>query len=238
MSAGKTPISPVRWSRGVHRLSLLRPPWRVSRITVRYVSYMFEVGRDPGAERRRCPAGIQLGTRDRGAASRVRGAAESGRYPNRTVACGGVNWFRTLSGVPADGSPMGVKVIAGAFARRQVSYLISLFDQDTAELVALMDGNSITGYRTAATSALAADLLARAGALTVAVIGSGFEARKHVRALAAVRPLRKCGSSARAPGAAPGSRRNSRISGSPSSPASRPPRPWPALISSYARQVA
>jgi ornithine cyclodeaminase/alanine dehydrogenase len=84
---------------------------------------------------------------------------------------------------------MGVKVIAGAFARRQVSYLISLFDQDTAELVALMDGNSITGYRTAATSALAADLLARAGALTVAVIGSGFEARKHVRALAAVRIL-------------------------------------------------
>jgi ornithine cyclodeaminase/alanine dehydrogenase len=118
------------------------------------------------------------------------GAAEPGRYPNRTVARGGVNWFRTLSGVPADGSPMGVKIIAGAFARRQVSYLISLFDQDTAELVALMDGNSITGYRTAATSALAADLLARAGALTVAVIGSGFEARKHVRALAAVRSLR------------------------------------------------
>ncbi len=117
------------------------------------------------------------------------GAAEPCRYPNRTVARGGVNWFRTLSGVPADGSPMGVKVIAGAFARRQVSYLISLFDQDTAELVALMDGNSITGYRTAATSALAADLLARAGALTVAVIGSGFEARKHVRALAAVRAL-------------------------------------------------
>ena len=118
------------------------------------------------------------------------GAAEAGRYPGRTVARGGVNWFRTLSGVPADGSPMGAKVIAGAFARRQVSYLISLFDQDTAELVALMDGNSITGYRTAATSALAADLLAPAGALTVAAVGSGFEARKHVRALAAVRSLR------------------------------------------------
>jgi ornithine cyclodeaminase/alanine dehydrogenase len=118
------------------------------------------------------------------------GTAEPGRYPSRTVARGGVNWFRTLSGIPADGSPMGVKVIAGAFARRQVSYLISLFDQDTAELVALMDGNSITGYRTAATSALAADVLARAGALQVAVIGSGFEARKHVHALAAVRSLR------------------------------------------------
>jgi hypothetical protein len=37
------------------------------------------------------------------------GAAEPGRYPNRTVARGGVNWFRALSGVPADGSPIGLK---------------------------------------------------------------------------------------------------------------------------------
>ncbi|WP_221623158.1 ornithine cyclodeaminase family protein [Micromonospora globispora] len=114
---------------------------------------------------------------------------DPGRYPNRAVAHGGINWFRTLSGIPADGSPMGAKTIAGAWSKRQVSYLISLFDQDTAELVALMDGNSITGYRTAATSALAIDLLARAGAVTAAVIGSGFEAQKHVRALAAVRKL-------------------------------------------------
>lgn len=117
------------------------------------------------------------------------GAGDTGRYPNRTVARGGPNWLRILSGIPADGSPMGAKIIAGAFTRRLVSYLIPLFDQDTAELVALMDGNSITGYRTAATSALAADLLARPGALSVAVIGSGFEARKHVRALSAVREL-------------------------------------------------
>lgn len=116
-------------------------------------------------------------------------AAEAGRYPNRTVARGGTNWLRTLSGIPADGSPMGAKIIAGAFARRLVSYLIPLFDQDTAELVALMDGNSITGYRTAATSALAADLLSRPGALSVAVVGSGFEAQKHVRALSTVREL-------------------------------------------------
>ena len=85
---------------------------------------------------------------------------------------------------------MGVKTIAGAMGVRQFSYLISLFDQASAELVALLDGNSITGYRTAATSALAADLLAPPGPLTVAVLGSGFEAKKHVRALAAVRELK------------------------------------------------
>ena len=83
------------------------------------------------------------------------------RYPNRTVAGCGINWFRTLSGSPADGSPMVAKIIAGAWTNRQVSYLISLFDQETAEPVALMDGNSITGYRAAASSALAAGLLPR-----------------------------------------------------------------------------
>ena len=162
------------------------------------------------------------------------GAAEPGRYPNRTVARGGVNWLRALSGVPADGSPMGVKVIAGAFARRQVSYLISLFDQDTAELVALMD---VTRSPDTAPPRRprSRPTFSPGGAPTVAVIGSGFEARKHVRALAAVRILHAVRVFSRVPRAAPGSRRNSRISGSPSSPASRPPRSRPALISSSAR---
>jgi ornithine cyclodeaminase/alanine dehydrogenase len=84
---------------------------------------------------------------------------------------------------------MGLKSIAAALSSRHVSYLISLFDQSSAELVALLDGHSITGYRTAATSALAADILATTGALSVAVIGSGFEAQNHLRAIAAVRAV-------------------------------------------------
>jgi ornithine cyclodeaminase/alanine dehydrogenase len=117
-------------------------------------------------------------------------ADDETRYPARVIARGGGNWLRTLSGVPGDSGLMGAKTIAGAMSVREVSYLISLFDQGSAELVALLDGNSITGYRTAATSALAADLLAPPGPLTVSVLGSGFEAKKHVRALAAVRELK------------------------------------------------
>ena len=111
------------------------------------------------------------------------------RYPARAVARGDHGWLRVLSGVPGDDGLMGAKIIAAAPGARQVSYLIALFDQKSAELAALVDGNAITGYRTAATSALAADLLSAAGPLTVAVIGSGFEARKHLRAVAAVRDL-------------------------------------------------
>lgn len=114
-------------------------------------------------------------------------ASEEARFPERTIARGGTSMLRTMSGVPGSGGLMGLKTIAGAIGVRQFSYLISLFDQQSAELVALLDGNSITGFRTAATSALAADLLAVPGPVTVGVIGSGFEAKKHVRALAAVR---------------------------------------------------
>ncbi len=114
---------------------------------------------------------------------------QGGRYPARSVARGDHGWLRVLSGVPGDGGLMGAKIIAAAPGARQVSYLIALFDQESAELAALVDGNAITGYRTAATSALAADLLAVPGPLTVGVLGSGFEARKHLRAIGAVRDL-------------------------------------------------
>jgi alanine dehydrogenase len=111
------------------------------------------------------------------------------RYPPRTMARGDGVWLRTLSGVSADGETMGLKVIAASIKGRAASYLIPLFDQQTAELTALLDGNAITGFRTAATSALAADVLLAVEKPRVAVIGSGFEAQHHVRALTAVRTL-------------------------------------------------
>ncbi|MFJ9391772.1 ornithine cyclodeaminase family protein [Nocardioides sp. NPDC101246] len=117
------------------------------------------------------------------------GAPDSDRFPSRRVARGDHGWLRSLSGVPNGEALMGLKVIAASPVNRRVSYLIPLFDQRSAELVALLDGHSITGFRTAATTAMAADLLATPGRLTVAVIGSGFEARNHLRALAAVRDL-------------------------------------------------
>ena len=116
------------------------------------------------------------------------GDVADSRYPERSMARGDGSWLRTLTGISADNGLMGAKLIAASMKTRQVSYLIPLFDEHTAELVALIDGQSITGFRTAATSAAAADLLAP-GELDVAVIGSGFEANKHLRALAAARAL-------------------------------------------------
>ncbi len=110
-------------------------------------------------------------------------------FPPRSMARGQGRWLRTLSGIAADGGLMGAKLIAANTRNRRASYLIALFDQETVELRALLDGNAITGFRTAGTTALAVDALTRPGAVRVGVLGSGFEARNHLRALAAVRAI-------------------------------------------------
>jgi alanine dehydrogenase len=110
-------------------------------------------------------------------------------FPPRTMARGDGLWLRTLSGVNPNDGLMGAKLIAASIRNRRASYLISLFDQETTQLVALVDGASITGFRTAATSALAADALAPARPLAIGVIGSGFEARMHLQALSSVREI-------------------------------------------------
>ena len=61
--------------------------------------------------------------------------------------------------------------------------LICCFEPDTGEPLALMDGNVVTAARTAAGSALATRLLARADARVAAIIGTGVQARSHARAI-------------------------------------------------------
>jgi alanine dehydrogenase len=65
--------------------------------------------------------------------------------------------------------------------------VIVAFDPQTGSPVALLDGEAITAARTAAGSALSVDLLARQDAKTLAVIGTGVQARAHLRAVTRVR---------------------------------------------------
>lgn len=109
--------------------------------------------------------------------------------PPRSMARGDGIWLRSLTAVSPAGGHMGCKLIAASPRARRASYLISLFDQQTMALSALIDGNRVTGLRTAATAALAVDLLAPKRPLRVAVIGSGFEARNALDCLRAVRAL-------------------------------------------------
>jgi thiomorpholine-carboxylate dehydrogenase len=90
------------------------------------------------------------------------------------------------------GDIMGAKLVnvyPGNAARGLPTHLalVVIFRSDTGETLAVMDGRVITELRTAAVSAAATKLLSSPDARTLAVLGSGVQARAHVRALALVR---------------------------------------------------
>jgi ornithine cyclodeaminase/alanine dehydrogenase-like protein (mu-crystallin family) len=109
--------------------------------------------------------------------------------PPRSMARGEGIWLRGLSAIAPSGATMGCKLIAASPRARRASYLIALFDQQSMALTALIDGNRVTGLRTAATAALAVDRLAPQRPLRVGVIGAGFEARGALECLVAVRQI-------------------------------------------------
>lgn len=109
------------------------------------------------------------------------------RNPGRIFADSRREWMRVMPSVPTSGRLFGAKSINGSFADGlRVSYLISLFDKDTADLVALVDGNRVTGLRTAATTAVGTEVIAPKRPLRVGILGSGFEAQSHTTALSLV----------------------------------------------------
>ncbi|MFT0174020.1 ornithine cyclodeaminase family protein [Paraburkholderia mimosarum] len=111
--------------------------------------------------------------------------------PPRSVAVAGKTWLRTLPAVPVGGRYYGAKVMGMAMGSAEpgVEYVIVLFDQETSRIAGFVDGNLVTGFRTAATSAAALDRLAPARPARLAVLGSGLEASMHTRAIASVREL-------------------------------------------------
>ena len=84
-----------------------------------------------------------------------------------------------------------VSVVQPNAARGLPTHLaaISLFDTETGELAAVMDGRYITEVRTAAASAVSVQYLARAGARVLALLGSGVQAGSHLAALRLARPF-------------------------------------------------
>jgi len=96
--------------------------------------------------------------------------------------------------VPNPGS-LGAKLVtvfADNPSKQLPSHLatILLLDPETGSLQALMDGRYITEARTAAVSAVSARFLAKRDASTLAIIGSGVQARSHLEAFAEVRQLK------------------------------------------------
>jgi alanine dehydrogenase len=71
------------------------------------------------------------------------------------------------------------------------NFFFLLFDAVTAKPLAQFDANHLGQIRTGAATGLAVDLLASPQADTLAVIGSGFQARSQIEAVRAVRQVRE-----------------------------------------------
>ena len=92
---------------------------------------------------------------------------------------------------PALGAKI-VTVFGSNAARGLHTHLASivLLDPETGALRALVDGRYITEARTAAVSAVSSRLLAKKTASSLAIIGSGVQARSHLEALSRVHQLK------------------------------------------------
>jgi alanine dehydrogenase len=113
--------------------------------------------------------------------------------PVRTVFAIPGGFFATMPACIAAGeTALGAKLVtvchhnAGHGLPSHLATIL-LMDPATGALLAVMDGRYITEARTAAASAVAVRLLAREDACTLAILGSGVQARSHLQALTLVR---------------------------------------------------
>jgi ornithine cyclodeaminase len=100
----------------------------------------------------------------------------------------------TMPGFLAEPDAVGAKVItvfpenrAAGLESHQGSVL--LHETQTGKPLAIVHAGAVTAIRTAAVSALATRILAQKSASRLALLGSGTQARSHLEAMLAVRPI-------------------------------------------------
>jgi ornithine cyclodeaminase len=113
-------------------------------------------------------------------APRVRAAAE---HDGRATAIATMGAALPAAGV------VGAKVYATV--NGQFNFVIVLFSSLTGEALATIEANEITKYRTAAASAVALQRLAARNAATLAIFGTGVQARAHAEAFLLSHPFER-----------------------------------------------
>ena len=100
--------------------------------------------------------------------------------------------FAQMPGALGDEAMFGAKMIS-VFAdpanpgTRRHRGVIAMFEPEGGHPVAIVDAEEVTHIRTAAATAVATDVLARSDARTLLILGTGGQARTHLKALPLVR---------------------------------------------------
>ena len=113
------------------------------------------------------------------------GAAVS--HPRRRLHVAGKTILNYMAAADAAGGYLGLKIYS--IARGAARFVVPLFRAETGEMVALIEADYLGQMRTGAASGVAAKVLARQDARTVAIIGTGLQARTQLEAAAHARKL-------------------------------------------------
>lgn len=120
-------------------------------------------------------------------------AFRTDRIPTSTKQRSGLKSGELLVMPSSDGQAAGVKVLtinpSNSDQGRPLIQGVYVLFSDVLEPTAIIDGAALTELRTAAVSGLATRFLARQDAHRLVLFGAGAQARAHLEAMCAVRPI-------------------------------------------------
>ena len=100
-------------------------------------------------------------------------------------------FFHFMAAADAGSGVFGYKAYPSFAGSGGAKMMVMLFDYETGQLLSCMEGGRLGQIRTGAASGLATRYMAREDAATVAVIGTGNQARTQLEAVCAVRTVRR-----------------------------------------------
>lgn len=115
------------------------------------------------------------------------GAATS--HPRRRLLIPGKAILNYMAAADVAGGYLGLKIYS--IVRGKARFVVPLFRAETGEMAALIEADYLGQMRTGAASGVAAKVMARPDARTVAIVGTGLQARTQLEAVAHARKLER-----------------------------------------------
>jgi alanine dehydrogenase len=119
--------------------------------------------------------------------SRKQATGEVMLHPRRRFEFPGGRFFHHMAAADLAADRVATKQYT--YVNGKLKFVVSLYSMETGDLLALIEGDSLSQQRTGAASGVATKVMARAGAKTAGIIGTGWQARAQLEAIAAVRQL-------------------------------------------------
>jgi alanine dehydrogenase len=110
-------------------------------------------------------------------------------HPRRRLLIPGKTILNYMAASDVAGGYLGLKIYS--IARGKARFVVPLFRAETGEMAALIEADYLGQMRTGAASGVAAKVMARADARTVAIVGTGLQARTQLEAMTQARKIER-----------------------------------------------